>query len=125
MAHDPRWDLLSKAEPRIIDGFASHGVIKLLVSAAFESNDWFSITLSTQTDEQRNRFGTTENPLLAEVRAILMGAGVHDEPGLVPQDLGRVTGDRRPRLRRQLVLLDAVTDQPSAAISRPRMLRTV
>jgi hypothetical protein len=74
MQRDPRWELLGRATPRLIERFNHLGVVRIEYVAAFPDQDDFSVWLCTETDEQRDRLGT-EQPLLDQVRQVLRGAG--------------------------------------------------
>jgi hypothetical protein len=71
---DPRWELLKRARPRLIERFTHVGVVRIEYVAAFPEQDDFYVWLCTETDEQRDSLGIGD-PLLDEVRQVLVEAG--------------------------------------------------
>ena len=63
-----------KARPRLRNRLARHHVTRIEYVASFPTNDRFSVWLGTDSDEQRDRLGTT-GALLEDVREILLEVG--------------------------------------------------
>ncbi|BCB88697.1 hypothetical protein [Phytohabitans suffuscus] len=73
IGRDPRWDLLDRAEPLIVNRLCSYGVDEVRFVVAFP-RDAFAVWLCVRSDQERDLLGNP-NPLLEEVRSCVLEAG--------------------------------------------------
>lgn len=78
--HEPPFDVLvERATPRLLDRLGAEGITRIEYVVGFSYPWKYSVWLCADTDAQRDSVAAKLQPLLEEVRAVLLEVGIEAE----------------------------------------------